>query len=50
MHKIQHLSNNGDLDAPAGWDQGELPCNALPSTRTYVRDLLPVMLDVNVGQ
>jgi hypothetical protein len=36
MNKTQHISNNGVLGAPAGWDQGELPCGALPITRTEV--------------
>ena len=43
MNKIQHPSDNGVLGAPAGWDEGELPCNALPATRTHVGDL-PAML------
>lgn len=47
MNKIQHLSNNGVLGAPAGWDQGELPCNALPITRTHVGDLAAEMPYVN---
>lgn len=33
MNRIQHPSNNAVLGAPAGWDQGELPCGALPITR-----------------
>lgn len=32
MNKIQHPSNNRVLGAPKGWDQGELPCAALPIT------------------
>ena len=47
MNKIQHLSNNGVLGAPAGWDQGDLPCNALPITRTHVGDLAAEIPDVN---
>lgn len=43
MNKIQHPSNNGVLGAPAGWDQGELPCSALPITRTHVGDLPAVV-------
>ena len=43
MDKIQHPSNNGVLGAPAGWDQGELPCNALPVTHTHVGDLPAVL-------
>lgn len=43
MNKIQHSSNNGVLGAPAGWDQAELPCNALPITRTHVGDLPAVV-------
>jgi hypothetical protein len=34
MNRMQHPSNNGVLGAPAGWDQKELPCGALPITRT----------------
>jgi hypothetical protein len=34
MNRIQHPSNNAVLGAPQGWDQKELPCNALPITRT----------------
>jgi hypothetical protein len=34
MNKHQHPSNNAVLGAPAGWDQNELPCGALPITRT----------------
>ena len=33
MNRAQHPSNNAVLGAPAGWDQGELPCDALPITR-----------------
>lgn len=36
MNKLQHRSNNGVLGAPAGWDQAELPCAALPITRTHM--------------
>lgn len=36
MNKHQHPSNNDVLGAPKGWDQGELPCSALPITRTEV--------------
>ena len=43
MNKIQHPSNNGVLGAPAGWDQGELPVNALPVTHTHVGDLPAVL-------
>lgn len=34
MQRTQHPSNNAVLGAPAGWDQTELPCGALPITRT----------------
>lgn len=34
MNKMQHPSNNAVLGAPAGWDQEQLPCSALPVTRT----------------
>ena len=43
MNKIQHISNNAVLGAPQDWDQGEMPCNALPITRRHVGDL-PVVL------
>ena len=43
MNKIQHLSNTGVLGALAGWDQGELPCNALPITHTHVGDLPAIL-------
>lgn len=36
MNKVQHPSNNAVLGAPAGWNQAELPCGALPITRTEV--------------
>ncbi|MBL8355543.1 MAG: hypothetical protein JNM01_12000 [Delftia acidovorans] len=36
MRKTQHPTNNAVLGAPAGWNQGELPCGALPITRTEV--------------
>ena len=34
MNRMQHPSNNAVLGAPAGWDQEQLPCGALPITRT----------------
>ncbi len=34
MQRTQHPSNNSVLGAPEGWDQKELPCGALPITRT----------------
>ena len=43
LNKIQHPSNNGVLGAPAGWDQGHVPCSALAITRTEV-DGLPVVV------
>jgi hypothetical protein len=39
MNKHQHISNNAVLGAPAGWDQDELPCSALPITRTQVEGM-----------
>lgn len=36
MKKFQHPSNNGVLGAPAGWVQSDVPCGALPITRTVV--------------
>lgn len=32
MNKFQHKSNNRVLGAPQGWDQQQLPCDALPIT------------------
>lgn len=32
MIRTQHPSNNKVLGAPEGWDQGEIPCGALPIT------------------
>jgi hypothetical protein len=32
MRPTQHSSNTRVLGAPAGWDQGELPCSALAIT------------------
>ena len=34
MNKTQRPSNNAVLGASKGWDQNELPCGALPITRT----------------
>lgn len=34
MNRTQHPSNNAVLGAPIGWDQKDLPCGALPITRT----------------
>jgi hypothetical protein len=36
MERTQHPSNNSVLGAPKGWDQGELPCGALPITRSVI--------------
>lgn len=36
MNRTQHPSNNDVLGAPKGWDQSEIPCDALPITRTEV--------------
>ena len=36
MNIHQHPSNNAVLGAPQGWDQGTLPCSALPITRDDV--------------
>jgi hypothetical protein len=43
MNRHQHPSNNGVLGAPKGWDQGELPCGALPITRTEI-DGMPAVV------
>lgn len=34
MNKHQHHTNNDVLGAPKGWDQAQLPCDALAITRT----------------
>jgi hypothetical protein len=39
MNRTQHPSNNAVLGAPDGWIQDELPCGALPITRTEVHGL-----------
>ena len=44
MNRMQHPSNNAVLGAPAGWDQKELPCNALPITRTKCEGVPAVVL------
>jgi hypothetical protein len=36
MQHILHSTNNDVLGAPAGWDQKDLPVDALPITRTEV--------------
>jgi hypothetical protein len=38
MNRAQHPSNNAVLGAPRQWDQDELPCDAMPITRTEVND------------
>lgn len=43
MERTQHPSNNAVIGAPVGWDQGTLPCSALPITRLD-EDGLPVMV------
>lgn len=43
MHFIQHPSNNAVLGAPNGWDQQQLPCGALPITRTESNGLPAVV-------
>jgi hypothetical protein len=43
MNRVQHPSNNAVLGAPSGWDQKELPCSALPITRTECEGL-PVVV------
>lgn len=43
MRYTQHPSNNDVLGAPKGWDQKELPCGALPITRTVVNGV-PAMV------
>lgn len=43
MNRHQHPSNNAVLGAPAGWDQGELPCSALSITRVTYDGINAVM-------
>ena len=43
MRITQHPSNNFTLGAPEGWDQGELPVDALPVTCGDVSGV-PVMV------
>lgn len=43
MNRHQHPSNNDVLGAPKGWDQGELPCSALPITRIKVEGMAAVV-------
>lgn len=43
MNKIQHPSNNRVLGAPKGWDQKELPCDALPVTDVTIEGHPAVM-------
>jgi hypothetical protein len=43
MNRMQHPSNNGVLGAPVGWNQDELPCGALPITRTEVEGMPAVV-------
>ena len=42
MNRAQHPSNNAVLGAPKGWQQDQLPCDALPITRTEI-DGMPVV-------
>lgn len=43
MNKVQHPSNNHVLGAPAGWNQGEVPCSALAVTRVSYDGLAAVV-------
>lgn len=43
MNKHQHHTNNAVLCAPAGWDQAQLPCEALPITRIEVEGMAAVV-------
>jgi hypothetical protein len=43
MNKHQHHTNNAVLGAPAGWDQAELPCAALPITRINIEGMAAVV-------
>lgn len=43
MKFIQHKSNNRVLGAPAGWDQKELPCDALPVTDVFFAPNTPAV-------
>lgn len=44
MNPTQHLSNNGVLGAPPGWDQTQTTCHALPITRAINADREPLVL------
>lgn len=43
MNKHQHHTNNGVLDAPKGWDQAQLPSDALPISRIEVEGMPAVV-------
>lgn len=43
MRATQHTSNTRVLGAPAGWDQKELPCNAIAVTDAEVNGVPVVM-------
>lgn len=43
MNKHQHHTNNAVLGAPAGWNQAELPCAALPITRVNIEGMAAVV-------
>jgi hypothetical protein len=42
MNNFQHPSNNDVLGAPKGWNQAELPCDALAITRSEYGGMLVV--------
>lgn len=43
MNCYRHHTNNDVLGAPKGWDQAQLPCSALPITRTQC-DGIPALV------
>lgn len=43
MRATQHKTNNRVLGAPKGWDQAELPCNAIALTDVLVEGMPAVM-------
>lgn len=59
MRPTQHISNNRVLGAPAGWDQQQLPCNAvaitvmeiegLPLVKSYWRPTEEELAALNAG-
>lgn len=44
MRPTQHPTSNRVLGAPAGWDQGELPCGAIAITDVVLDDGRPAVM------